>query len=410
MTLNLGHRLAGARDAAGYCLASFGTGLACMLALPVLLYSAVLCLVGVGLVLLPPELRLLGRIADAERRLSGRWLGRTIPLPPRRARRLRELLAAPATARDLRWVPVNMIIGPVLGLIGVTLALLPLGALAAVLAWWAFPADAPIQVMGVPVDSWASAAYAGIPMVLVTAALALVLPRWLASASAWVNAALLAPSAKEELAERVENLRESRAGAVDAHGAELRRIERDLHDGTQARLVSIAMRLGLAERQLDRDPQAVATLLAEARAGAEDAMTELRDVLRTMYPPILADRGLDGALSAVAARCAVPVELEVGDLGELAAPVEAAAYFVVTEALTNVVKHSGAGSARVTVRRDTDTLRVEITDDGRGGADEGGGTGIAGMRRRIAALDGTLWVDSPPGGPTRILVECPCGS
>jgi signal transduction histidine kinase len=174
--------------------------------------------------------------------------------------------------------------------------------------------------------------------------------------------------------------------------------------------VGIAMRLGLAEQQLQKDPHAVAALLAEAREGAEGAMTELRDVLRSMYPPILADRGLDGALSAVAARCSVRTELDVGELGVVPAPVEAATYFVVAESLTNVVKHSGAESAQVTVRREGPLLVAEISDDGRGGVDEALGTGVAGMRRRLEALDGRITVTSPAGGPTRILVECPCGS
>ncbi|WP_020668822.1 sensor histidine kinase [Amycolatopsis nigrescens] len=404
-------RLPRAGSAAKYSLVNVGVGLGCMLATPLLLFSAALCMVGVGFLIMPQELQVLGRFADFERHRAGERLGRSISGHGVRGKGLGALLAEPRTRRDLAWTPVQMVTGSTLGILGLGLALLPLMSLAAIGLWWLFPADAPVTVLAnIPVNSWSSAVYAGVPMFLISVALMLYGLPWLADLNAKLSAAMLAPSEKEELAERVETLRESRAGAVDAHGAELRRIEQDLHDGTQARLVSIAMRLGLAERQLAKDPQSVATLLAEARAGAEDAMTELRDTLRTMYPPILADRGLDGALSAVAARCPLPVELTVGELGTVAAPVEAAAYFVVNEALTNVVKHAAATRAEVTVLRDGDLLRAQIEDDGQGGIDETRGTGIPGMRRRLAALDGSLWVTSPAGGPTMIVLECPCAS
>ncbi|MGW2863544.1 sensor histidine kinase [Streptomyces sp. NPDC001205] len=221
---------------------------------------------------------------------------------------------------------------------------------------------------------------------------------------------LLSASAAAVLAERVATLDRTRAGAIDAHGSELRRIERDLHDGTQARLVSLAMQLGLAERTLGSDPAAVGPLLARAREGAEEAMAELRDVLRSVYPPILADRGLGGAVSAVVARCPIPATVELGALGAVPAQVEVAVYFAITEALTNAAKHSQAASVSVTLTRAGGTLRAEITDDGRGGAAEGGGTGLRGIRQRVEAVDGVLRVQSPPGGPTVITVECPCAS
>ncbi|MGH3096888.1 MAG: histidine kinase [Streptosporangiales bacterium] len=213
-----------------------------------------------------------------------------------------------------------------------------------------------------------------------------------------------------QLQRRVGELAETRADAVDAHTAELRRIERDLHDGMQAQLVNVTMRLGMAERRLADDPAVVGTLIEEARSGAEDAMTGLRDVLRTMYPPILGDRGLRGALLGLAGGCATATTAEVGELDDLPAPVEAAAYFVASEALTNVAKHSAASQADVTVRRELRSLLVEVTDNGLGGADEDGGTGIVGMRRRVAALDGWLEVTSPVGGPTVVVAELPCGS
>ncbi|WP_370946142.1 sensor histidine kinase [Amycolatopsis sp. cg5] len=388
-----------------YSVQSFVVGVVCMFALPALMLAGVLTLFTAGVFVMPQALRLLGMLTDFERRRAGRLLGREIPPHGPRAKRLGELLAQPGTRRDLRWVPIEMIFGTVLGLVGVTLALLPLATISSTFFWWAFPANEPPTMLLVPVQTWDTALATGVPMLAISALAAWRGAPALARAGAKLSARVLAPSNKDQL---VETLRESRAGAVDAHGAELRRIERDLHDGTQARLVSLAMMVGMAERE--KDPEKVAKLLAGAREGAEDAMTELRGVLRTMYPPILADRGLDGALAAVAARCPVPVELTVGELEKVAAPVESAVYFVITEALTNVAKHSGATGAQVTVTRHVDVLLAEVVDDGKGGVDEKLGTGIGGMRRRLAALDGTLKVESPAGGPTRISLEVPCGS
>ncbi len=237
-----------------------------------------------------------------------------------------------------------------------------------------------------------------------------VLPR-LAEGHAKLSISLLSSSAAErraaELAERVDVLTSTRSDALDAHGAELRRIERDLHDGTQAQLVALSMRLGLAEESV-RDRPETATLLREARTGAEEAMAELRDVVRTMYPPILADRGLAGAISGLAGRSLIPTKVTTDDLGPLPAPVEAAAYFVVAEALTNAAKHSAATQILVHLDRDSTGLHVQVTDDGLGGADETQGTGILGIQRRVAALDGTTTIHSPIGAGTTMTVEIPC--
>ncbi|MFD8499659.1 sensor histidine kinase [Amycolatopsis sp. NPDC059657] len=389
-----------------YSLQSIVVGSVCMFAVPALMLAGVLTLFTAGALVMPQVLWLLGKLTDYERHRAGKLLDLVIPGHGPRAKRLGPLLAEPGTRRDLRWVPVEMFVGTILGIVGLTCVLLPFAALATTFFWWAYPADQPASMLvDVPIRSWGTALATGVPTIAIG-----LLAAWrgapgLARVSARLSTRLLAPSDKDQL---VETLRESRAGAVDAHGAELRRIERDLHDGTQARLVSLAMKVAMAERE--KDPAKVSELLASAREGAEDAMTELRGVLRTMYPPILADRGLDGALAAVAARCPVPVELTVGELGNVAAPVESAVYFVITEALTNVAKHSGATGAHVTVTRDVDVLLAEVVDDGSGGVDEERGTGVGGMRRRLAALDGLLKVDSPAGGPTRISLEVPCGS
>ncbi|WP_218042575.1 sensor histidine kinase [Embleya hyalina] len=221
---------------------------------------------------------------------------------------------------------------------------------------------------------------------------------------------LRTPNRGPVVAARTARVSPSRADVLDAHGAELRRIERDLHDGAQAGLVAVAMRLGVARDLLGAQHPVVAELLREALEGAEEVMTELRDVVRAGYPPILADRGLAGAVDAVAARTGVTTDVRLGELGRLPAAVEAAAYFVVAETLANTTKYSRARRARVGLTRRDGTLVVEVADDGVGGADERNGTGIVGIRRRVAALDGRVAITSPIGGPTVVTVELPCAS
>ncbi|BCJ49399.1 hypothetical protein Asp14428_08740 [Actinoplanes sp. NBRC 14428] len=209
---------------------------------------------------------------------------------------------------------------------------------------------------------------------------------------------------------RIAELTATRAAALDAHATELRRIERSLHDGAQNRLVGVTVLLGAARRALARDPRAAGEMLERAQDAAEQALAELRTVARSILPPVLADRGLAGALDGLAAASGVPCRVDVDLPGRCAAAVEATAYFVVAEALTNVAKHSGARAATVTVRRHGGLLSLAVTDDGHGGADEDGGSGLTGIRRRVGALDGTLSLTSPPGGPTTLRVELPCGS
>ena len=228
--------------------------------------------------------------------------------------------------------------------------------------------------------------------------------------------ALLGPSPRDELAQRVESLARSRSDLVAAADAERRRIERDLHDGAQQRLVSLAMNLGLTRERFASAPEPVRQAIAEAHDEAVLALTELREFIRGLHPAVLNDRGLNAALSGLAARAPLPVALHV-DLARPASPsVEAVAYFIVSEALTNVVKHAQATRAEVTATRRGDLLSITVTDDGRGGAaaaaDDGGtaGSGLRGLAQRAAAVDGTLAIDSPPGGPTVITAELPCES
>jgi signal transduction histidine kinase len=210
---------------------------------------------------------------------------------------------------------------------------------------------------------------------------------------------------------RVQTLTASRAAAVDLAAEDRRRIERDLHDGVQQRLVSLAMDLGRAKEKLDTDPERARELVDGAHEEAKRAITEVRDLARGIHPAVLTDRGLDAALSSLAARSPVPVEVSVDVAERPPASTEAAAYFVVSEALANVAKHAKASKASVTVRRAGDGwLTIQVQDDGVGGARIVEGSGLAGLRDRVGALDGELHLLSPEGGPTVLLVEIPCAS
>jgi signal transduction histidine kinase len=211
-----------------------------------------------------------------------------------------------------------------------------------------------------------------------------------------------------DLRARVEELRASRARLVEASDTERRRLERNLHDGAQARLVGLAMLLGLARRRVDTDPVETGILIDRALAELKASLAELRELARGIHPAVLTERGLEPALHAIAARAPVPVTLETDGEQRLPANVEVAAYFVVAEALANVAKYAQATAATVAVRRTNGRVTVDITDDGIGGADAAQGSGLRGLGDRVAALDGTLSLDSPPGRGTRLHVELPC--
>jgi signal transduction histidine kinase len=224
---------------------------------------------------------------------------------------------------------------------------------------------------------------------------------------AWIRHSVSA-SREQVLADRVEVLTRTRRGALDVQATELQRIERDLHDGAQARLVSVAMNLGLAEELLAKDPQSVAELITDARSSALTALDDLRTVMRGIQPPVLADRGLAGAISALALGLAVPVTVS-GELpGRAPVPVESAAYFATSECLANVVKHSGARHATVELGYRDGVLSVVVRDDGAGGASLAAGSGLRGVARRLEVFDGTIVLTSPAGGPTVVSMEVPC--
>jgi len=216
------------------------------------------------------------------------------------------------------------------------------------------------------------------------------------------------PGREQELIDRVDVLARTRSGALDVQAAELKRIERDLHDGAQARMVSLAMNLGLAIEMLDGDPDAAAELLTEARATTLSALAELRTVMEGIQPPVLADRGLVGAVQALALDLALPVTVIATMPGILDPAVESAVYFSIAEALANVLKHSHGTTASVTLEHRAGVLTALISDNGIGGATMAAGRGLSGIARRVEVFDGTLTVTSPAGGPTRVIVEVPC--
>ncbi|MFC8512764.1 histidine kinase [Streptomyces sp. NPDC057257] len=339
----------------------------------------------VGIWLLPETVLIIRRIAGAKRSLTTRWTGVRIPEAYRpitgtMRQRITTAVRDPGTFTDLRWMVAYWFYGALLAL------------------------ALPLWPVGLVVDGVWGGLLRRNPVVLP-------LIVRIADLEADWSTALLKPSPKAQLAARVEELAATRADAISAHGAELRRIERDLHDGAQANLVALSMRIGLAKRAYDRDPETARKLLDEAQAQAETALTELRQVVRGIHPPILSDRGLVGAVRALAASSGLRVTVEDDGLEEgvrAPAAVETAAYFVVAEALTNVAKYSGVSRAEVRLVRFRRGLRIRVRDEGRGGADEKGGSGLLGMRRRVAALDGSMEVSSPVGGPTVIEAELPC--
>jgi len=259
----------------------------------------------------------------------------------------------------------------------------------------------------IPIEGQATAVLAGVLGVL-----QLPLALWSAPRAvrrhALYTRSMLAPSESEMMASRIQHLATTRSDAVDTQMAEIRRIERDLHDGAQARLVAMGMTLDAAEHLLETNPEAVRALLIEARESSSKALEELRNLVRGIHPPVLADRGLADAVRALAMVCPVNTEVQVDLPGRPEMPVESAAYFAISEILTNVAKHSGADRAWIDIRYDRGMLRITVTDDGHGGADVSRGSGLRGIERRLATFDGVLAVNSPVNGPTMVTMELPC--
>jgi signal transduction histidine kinase len=375
------------------------------------LFCLLSVLAGIGLLLAPESLLAVRRLASWQRRRAREWSGVTIVTPyrPRPAnatgglrgqlRYCRWLLADPATWRDLLWMLIGVPAGLVLGLgpavftfIGGWVLGVDLGT--ALYGWWN---SAP------PTPGYQVILLSMLPLGLA----GLVAGPRLLKAHAQIASALLAPT-RAEMAAQLGRVTESRSQVVDASAAELRRIERDLHDGAQARLVSVGMSIGLAEQLVRHNPDLALALLAEARASNGQALSELRALVRGIHPPVLAERGLDGAVRALALSLPLPVDVHADLPGRASAPVESAAYFAIAEALANVVKHSGANRAWVQVEYADDRLIAIVGDNGTGGADPAAGSGLRGVEQRLAAFDGVIAVTSPPGGPTLVTMELPC--
>ncbi|GAA1973570.1 sensor histidine kinase [Catenulispora subtropica] len=357
----------------------------------------VLALLGLGLmplaggvVLFAPAVGMVRAVAGRQRRIAREWSGVEIPVPylPRVGRgRLRWLLGDPATWRDLLWLFVNVPVGLALGLLPLTLA------------GWGVVGICSVPALALSDDPfWPFGLAFGIPAL----ALAPFAGPSLIRAQALVARGLLAPS---DASERISTLTETRERATDDADAELRRIERDLHDGAQARLAAVGLSLGMAEDLVREHPEQAIALLAEARQHSGAALAELRSLVRGIHPPVLAERGLGDALRALVYASPIPVEVRYELTERLPAPRESALYFGIAEALANVLKHSGADNARIAVFADAHRVTAEVWDDGGGGADVERGQGLAGVRRRLAAFDGTVSVASPVGGPTSVVLE-----
>jgi signal transduction histidine kinase len=352
-----------------------------------------------------------------ERRWVGLTLGARIPEPYRPLpktgllARWLAMAADPATWKDFAYLVLLFPLGIVWFVVTVTLWSLALSMLTAPIYYRLLP-NARIDIVwfsdrpNVVLDT--------LPEALAVAVLGLLLcvaaawaTRGMAIAHAAIAQGLLGPS-PAQLRARVAALQASRDRAVDSAEDERRRIERDLHDGAQQRLVALGMDLGMAKEKLRTDPQAATELVGEAHEEAKRALAELRDLARGIHPAVLADRGLDAAISALAARSPVPVGVEVVT-ERLPGAVESTAYFVVAEALTNAAKHAHAGEITIRIARRDGLLVVEVSDDGDGGADPARGSGLRGLADRVAAIDGRLTVTSPAGGPTVVRAELPCG-
>jgi signal transduction histidine kinase len=395
-----------------YVSAGLPLGLAWCVCLNVMLAVGVsLVIVTVGIPLLAFTMFLWRWGADTERQRAALVLGAPIARPrrakPASDRRLDRLMTPVrdrTTWRDLGYMWLLGPVGIVAGSVCIALWAAAFAALLAPAAAVAAPDGSLLDDLGTP----------GVIAVAVgsvfVAAIAALVTRALAAGCGALAQALLESDDRTELAQRITSLEATRSGAVESADARLRRIERDLHDGAQHRLAYIAMELGRARAKLPSDPDAVDALLADAHDESKRAMRELRDLVRGIHPSVLSDRGLDAALSGLAERASIPVEVSSGLNGRLPHAVETAAYYVVAETLTNVGRHSGATRAHVDVRREDDAVVLAISDDGHGGARRRPGSGLEGLAQRVEALDGTLEVDSPEGGPTTVTARMPCVS
>ncbi|MER7845811.1 sensor domain-containing protein [Kitasatospora sp. NPDC096077] len=385
-------------------------------------YFVILVVIGIGALMLPIVTGWVRRLCNANRRAAARS-GVPVDVPYRPApqefeqdivgwiRRCKWILTDPATWRDLLWLLLNSVVG-MTGFLPAAVLYYVLEGLALAAGLWRPVLRA--QGTGreyflIPIHSQPTAALGALAAVALFVAWVRYSPLLLIP-HAHFTRLLLGPTERSRLTLRVQHLAETRTGALDTAAAELRRIERDLHDGAQARLVGLGLTLGALERHLGDESDEARRLLRDARTSSVAALRELRDLVRGIHPPVLAERGLADALRALGLASPLRAEVLVDLPGELPPPLESALYFAVSELLTNALKHADAEHVRVEVRHDGAVLHARVRDDGRGGADPTAGTGLHGIRRRLATFDGTLDLTSPPGGPTTITMEIPCAS
>ncbi|HVX45362.1 MAG TPA: sensor domain-containing protein [Mycobacteriales bacterium] len=388
-------------------------------AVAALFFSTLTVVIWIGLPLLALSLVLIRAMGSSGRALAGGLMGRPIetpyrPLPPAGwLARLRTRIADPATWKSLAWVAVApftsfgwLVAAAILGLPG--------GMYATAWIWFRWLPDRRMDYTSIGdwtlvVDNTRTGLAWAVPAAVVLM-LGALLVRTGGRIHVVMTAALLGPSERARLRNRALALEQSRRRVVDAAEEERRRIERDLHDGTQQRLVSMALELGRARELLRSDPDGAEAFLASAHEESKRAIAELRNLVRGIHPAVLTDRGLDAAISALVGRSPVPVEVTARLTGARDENAETVAYFVIAEALTNIAKHARATRAWVAVERVGRHLILEIRDDGAGGAAITPGGGLAGLADRVSGVDGTLEVSSPPGGPTVLRVELPCAS
>ncbi len=347
-----------------------GLGLLSIVLIPLVAMSVALMVIWVGIPLLFGSLALVRAVSMAQRRLGGRLFGHAVEPPYREVHNhglmeaLQIRLTDPATYRDLLWLLISATLGVAVGISTLVFYLIvPLGLVVSPVIVWTFVA---------------------------------------------IGSFVLRRDDTDEMAQRIGELSTTRAEAVDAQAAELRRIERDLHDGAQARLVALGLNLGLAEQLMDDDPAGARELISESRRSASAALSDLRALVRGILPPVLADRGLNGGLQALALASPVKMDVDLILVGRAPAPVESAVYFAVAETLANAAKHSGGTSGWIWLRHSDGRLSISVGDNGVGGATMVSGGGLHGIGRRLAAFDGTVNVASPIGGPTIVSMELPC--
>jgi signal transduction histidine kinase len=366
---------------------------------------------GLGIIrfFVPSTLVALRGLANLTRRLAGEWCGVAIADPYRPppgdfgqklhyTARLRWLLGDVATWRDLLWVMVNALVGWILAIAAMALTVTGLVLFLVPIVSRVVPPPA------FPGNTKPTLAILGFAMLTAGVAAA----PWLLRGYGLLASSMLAPPGHAELALRVRHLAQTRTEALDTGAAEIRRIERDLHDGAQARLVAMGMTLDAAGQIMDANPEAARALLNEARDASVKALAELRALVRGIHPPVLADRGLADAIQALSLDTAQRIHLASDLHGRPPAPIESAAYFAVSELLANVSKHAEARETWIDIRHTDGMLRIGVTDNGHGGADPARGSGLRGIERRLAAFDGILAISSPPGGPTAVTMEIPC--